>query len=172
MASREFAARAAFEQFPAVWQRVITDPLGFFAEMPETGGLAEPGAFLALCAAINALGHLLFMVGLGAMLGVFLWQLIAAVVLAAFLVVIAQNLFAGRGGFEPTFRVIAYAWAPLVVGWVPFVGGIALLYTAYLVVRGLERVQGLDTARAVLSVVVGAAVLAILRLARFGPAWY
>ena len=169
MATREFEVRSNIEEFPTVWQRVVTDPLGFFAEMPETGGLGQPALFLALCAAINALGHLLFVVGIGGMIGVFVWQLVAAFITAGVSVLIAQNLFGGRAGFEPTFRVVAYAWAPLVIGWVPIIGRIALIYSAYLMIRGLERVQGIDAARSVLTVVLTAGALIILRIISFGP---
>src|SRR5262249_11604981 len=74
MATREFDGRSEIEEFPAAWQRVITDPLGFFADMPETGGLRQPTMFLAICAAVNALGHLLFLAGLRGMIAIFLWQ--------------------------------------------------------------------------------------------------
>ena len=172
MATSEFEGRSPIEGFPTIWQRVVTDPLGFYAVMPETGGLAQPTAFLAISAAINALGHLLSLVGLGGMIGMFVWQLVAAFVLAALFVLIAQNLFGGRAGFEPTFRVVAYAWAPLVIAWAPFIGRLALLYTAYLMIRGLERVQGLDATRAVLTVVLGGAgVLWMLGISGLHPAW-
>jgi hypothetical protein len=106
------------------------------------------------------------------MASIFVWQIVAAVLTATFFVLIAQNLFAGRAGFEPTFRVVAYAWAPLVVAWVPVVGRLALLYTAYLMLRGLERVQGLETTRALLTVVVGAAILWVLGIVGFGAVWF
>ena len=169
MATPEFATRSSFEEFPTVWQRVVTDPHGFFADMPETGGLGQPMVFLAICAGINALGHLLFVVGIGGMIGIFIWQMVAAFTAAALFVLIAQNLFAGRAGFEPTFRVVAYAWAPLVIGWVPVVGRLAVLYTAYLLIRGLERVQAIDTARTVLTVVLTGVALAILHVISVGP---
>jgi hypothetical protein len=171
MATREFEARAQIEEFPTVWQRIVTDPLAFFAEMPETGGLGRPTVFLVLCAAIDALGHLLFLIGLGGMVAIFVWQIVVAFVLAALLVLIAQNLFAGRAGFEPTFRVVAYAWAPLILGWVPFIRRIALVYAVYLMIRGVERVQGLEPVRAVLTVLLGAAAIWALGLAGFGPVW-
>ena len=169
MAAPEFATRSNVEEFPTVWQRVVTDPHGFFADMPETGGLGQPLVFLAICAGINALGHLLFVVGIGGMIGIFVWQMVAAFTAAACSVLIAQNLFAGRAGFEPTFRIVAYAWAPLVIGWVPVVGRLAVLYTAYLLIRGLERVQAIDTARAVLTVVLTGVALAILHVISVGP---
>jgi len=171
MATTEFEGRSAVEEFPAVWQRVITDPHAFFADMPETGGLQQPLAFLAICAAIDALGHLLTFAGIPGMVRSFLAQIVAAFVLAAVLVLIAQNLFGGRAGFEATLRVVAYAWAPLVVAWVPYAGRLALLYAAYLMIRGTERVHAVDTTRAVLTIVLGAGVLWVLGLAGVAPAW-
>jgi hypothetical protein len=173
MATTEFepSGRSPLEDFPPLWQRVITDPLGFYATMPETGGLGAPTVFLAICAGINAIGHLLFLSGLFGMVAIFIWQIVAAFVIAAFFVLIAQNLFAGRGGFEATFRVVAYAWAPLVIAWAPVVGKLALIYTIYLLIRGLERVQGLDATRAVLTVVLGAGVLVLLGIVGVGPTW-
>jgi hypothetical protein len=171
MSTREFESRSSFEDFPTVWQRVVTDPLGFFASMPETGGLQPPLVFLALCALINALGHLLFFAGLGGMLSIFVWQIVAAFVMAALFVLVAQNLFGGKAGFEPTFRVVAYSWAPLVIGWVPIIAGIAVIYSVYLMIRGLERIQQLDATRAVLTVLLGAGALFALGIIGIGPHW-
>src|SRR2546425_472542 len=83
---------------------------------------STPATFLALCAAANALGHLLLGWGVRAVVGVFVGQVVGALVAAALFVLIAQHLFGGRAGFEPTFRVVAYAGAPLVIFWVPFFG--------------------------------------------------
>ena len=162
MATTESEPRAGIEGFPALWQRVVTAPHGFFADMPQTGGLGGPTLFLALCAAINAAGRLLFAAGVRGMIASFAGQMVAAFVLAALLVLVAQNLFEGRGGYEATFRVVAYAWAPLVVGWLPLVGSLALVYSAYLMLRGLERVQAQDTTRAALTLVISLAILWIL----------
>ena len=162
MATMESEPRAGIEGFPALWQRVVTAPHGFFADMPQTGGLGEPTIFLALCAAINAAGRLLFAAGVRGLIASFVGQMVAAFVLAALLVLVAQNLFEGRGGYEATFRVVAYAWAPLVVGWLHLVGSLALVYSAYLMLRGLERVQAQDTTRAALTLVISLAILWIL----------
>ena len=159
MAATTSDFRATLEAFPATWRRVVGDPHAFFADLPETGGLGAPGAFLATCAALNALGHLLTGCGVGGALGVFVGHLIGAVVLAALLVLIAQHLFDGHGGFEATFRVVAYAAAPLVVSWVPLLGRLGWLYGAYLTLRGVERMQRLDTTRAALTVVLGVAAV-------------
>lgn len=170
MAVPESEARSAIEGFAATWRRVMTDPPGFFADMPETGGLAAPLTFLAICAAVNALGHLLLLAGVGGMIAVFVGHMIGAFVAAATFVIVAQNLFEGRAGFEPTFRVVAYASAPSVLFWVPVLGVLAWLYDAYLTVRGLERVHAIDTTRAVLTVAVGLGIVVLLGFA-LGGRW-
>ena len=147
--------RPALEGFPRAWKQVMTDPRAFFAEMREVGGLSEPFGFLAICAAINAAGEfLLRRVGVGGALRVLLAQVVGELIAAALTVFVAQQLFDGRAGFEPTFRVLCYAAAPVVFAWIPLVGKVASLYAAFLTVRGLERVQGIDTTRAVLTVLV------------------
>ncbi|TMA37674.1 MAG: hypothetical protein E6J79_09470 [Deltaproteobacteria bacterium] len=120
MATREFEGAAALEGFPNAWKRVMTDPRAFFAEMPEVGGLQPPLAFLGVTAVINAAGHLVLGWGLGGFLRIVLWQVLGAFVSAGLFVLIAQHLFGGRAGFEPTFRVVAYAAAPMVLAWLPF----------------------------------------------------
>jgi len=159
--------------FLSTWRRVITDPHGFIADMPLAGGLGHPAAFLVVCAAVNAAGHLISGWGIVGLLWVLIAQVIAALLAAVLFVLVAQHLFNGRAGFEPTFRVVAYASAPLVFLWVPLVGWLARIYSAYLLVRGLERVQGLDTTRAVLTMVLGLGALWLLRAVRMGgPAWF
>lgn len=165
MAVPESEVRTPVEGFAATWRRIATDPQGFFADMPETGGLVAPLTFLAVCAGINALAHLLLLVGLGGMIAVFVGQLLGAFVAAAAFVIVAQHLFEGRAGFEPTFRVVAYASAPAVFVWIPVLGVLAWLYAAYLTVRGLERVHRMDTTRAVLTVAIGLGVVMLLGVA-------
>jgi hypothetical protein len=154
--------------FAATWQRVVTDPRGFFAEMPETGGLGEPGLFLAICAALDGLGHGLVALSVAAGLCAALARVAAVVALAALLVLVAQHLLDGHAGFEPTFRAVAYAAAPTVLAWVPRLGVLALIWAAYLTVRGVERVQRLDGPRAALAVVIAIAVLAGIAAALAG----
>src|SRR5213078_2250608 len=113
MSTREFDGATALEGFPNTWKRVMTDPRGFFADMPEVGGLQAPLAFLGVSAVINAAGHLVFGWGLGGFVS------------AALFVLIAQHLFSGRAGFEATFRVVAYAAAPTVLAWLPWIGVLA-----------------------------------------------
>jgi len=83
-------------------------------------------------------------------------------VAAAVLTLVAQHLFEGRAGFEPMFRVVSYAAAPIAFLWVPRLWVIPLLYCWYLQIRGVERVQQFDATRALLTVAVKSAVLFVL----------
>ena len=148
--------------FVDTWRRVMSDPRSFFADMAQAGGLQEPLTFLAVCAAVDAVGTLLVSWRIGAVVGTFVAVVAAAFVAAAALTLVAQNLFDGRAGFEPTFRVVAYAAAPVVFLWVPRLWVLALLYCWYLQVRGVERVQQFDTTRAVLAVAVKSAALLVV----------
>src|SRR5262249_58503194 len=80
-------------------------------------------------------------------------------VAAAVLTLVAQHLFEGRAGFEPMFRVVAYAAAPIAFLWVPRLWAIPLLYSWYLQIRGVERGQQFDATRALLTVAAQSAVL-------------
>ncbi len=95
------------------------------------------------------------------MVGTFLSVIVGAFAVATLLTLIAQHVFDGRAGFEPTFRVVAYALAPAVLFWVPRLAVLAWIYSWYLQVRGIERVHAFDAPRAVLTVAVGAATLVI-----------
>jgi len=140
--------------FVTTWRQVVQDPVGFFATMPETGGLAEPMRFLATCAAIDAAGAFLVSWSIAYALWALLALLVGSVLLAAALTLVTQHLFDGRAGFEPVFRAVAYGLAPAVAFWVPLLGSIACVYAWYLHVRGIERVQNLDAARATLATTV------------------
>jgi hypothetical protein len=163
-----FDPSSAAASFIAAWRRVLTDPDGFFAEMPQTGGLNEPLLFLTVCAAIDAVGHMIVGLSVTALIGTFVLKMVAAFVLAALLTLLAQQLFEGKAGFEPVFRVVAYAAAPTVLAWVPRLGVVAVLYAWFLTFRGIERVQGFDAIRAVLTVAIAVAILLLVGSALAG----
>ena len=59
---------------------------------------------------------------------------------------------AGDKGFAATARVLGYAQGPLLVGWIPLVGFVAVIYLVVLQVMGISRVHGTTAGRAVLGV--------------------
>lgn len=155
---------AAPTDFVTIWRQVVEDPVGFFALMPEAGGLGEPLRFLALCAALDAAGTFLVSWSVWATIWAFLAVVLGSALLATALTLVTQHLFEGRQGFEPVFRAVAYGSAPAVGFWIPWLGTVPCLYAWYLQVRGVERVQELDATRAVIATTLAwAAVWLVVR---------
>ena len=88
---------------------------------------------------------------------------------AALLLLIAQKLFEGKGDFEATFHACAYAAAPVVLLWVPGIRYLAALYIGYLLIVGLQRAQGLDSVKAVLTIALAMIAGVFLSLPFGGP---
>jgi hypothetical protein len=168
MSTPEFAPQAAVEQFTRTWQRVMTDARGFFADMPQAGGLREPLVFLTVCAVLDGAGHLVTRWSVLGFVSTVVGEVAWTFVLAAILVMLAQHVFGGHTGFEPTFRALAYAAAPTVLAWIPRLGILFVLWSWYLAVRGVERVQEFDPVRAVLTVAIGVSVLLLAGRAVLG----
>jgi hypothetical protein len=70
-----------------------------------------------------------------------------------------------NGGFEATFRVIAYSAVTSLVSWIPFIGWILSLYGIYLGIVGIREVHNTTTGKAALVVLIPAAVVILLALA-------
>jgi len=157
----EFRTEQFAESFVGVWKRVVTDPRGFFQDMPVRGGLQAPLLFLLACLVIDALGHLI--VGpRGHGIRIVVEGLLRSFVYAAFFAVIARQIFSGTGDYEASYRVVAYASAPLVLAWLPLVGGLAWIYMVFLLIVGIERVHGFDAVKAVLTVLLASlAIVAV-----------
>ena len=157
----EFQTDNPFDSFTGVWKRVTTEARSFFQEMPVSGGLQNPLLFTTICLALGSLGFLI--VGPR---GLALWFLVGGIVrgfvAAAILMVIARQLFAGVGDYEATYRALAYASAPVALLWIPLIRPLIAIYGLYLAVVGLERVHGFDTVKAVLTVLLGVIVFAVI----------
>jgi hypothetical protein len=157
----EFQTDNPLDSFIGVWRRVVTEPRSFFQDMPVSGGLQQPVLFLLICLAISSLGFLV----LGPRPLAF-WFLVIGLVRsfvgALVLVLIARNIFSGGGDYEATYRAVAYASAPAALLWVPFIRPLVGLYTLFLLIIGLERVQGFDAVKSVLTLLLAALTLFVL----------
>jgi hypothetical protein len=167
----EFKTDDFVNSFVGVWRRVTGDPRGFFREMPLGGGLQGPIVFLLVTLALGALGFLI--VGpRGFAFHFLLHGLIRSFVYGVVLMLVARHVFAGSGDFEANYRVVAYAAAPLALVWIPLLGKLAILYSAFLVIVGLERANAFDAVKAVLTVLLAAvALFAVTRIFGFGGSW-
>jgi hypothetical protein len=100
---------------------------------------------------------------------VVVWGIVRLFFSAALFLLVARKIFAGAGDFEATFRVCAYAAAPVVLLWIPLIRSLAVLYIGYLIIVGLQRAQQFDSVKAVLTVLLSIAIGAFLTLALGGP---
>ncbi len=147
----------------------MSDPQGFFLAMPLTGGLVNPLLFTASSLALAGVGFVVSGGGVKLALIVLLRGVVRLFISAALLQLIARKLFEGKGDFEATFHACAYAAAPVVLLWVPGIRYLAALYIGYLLIVGLQRTQGLDSVKAVLTIALAMIAGVFLSLPFGGP---
>lgn len=168
MAAEEFSPSDAIGSFTDTWTRVMIDPRAFFKKLPMEGGLQPPLVFASICLLVGGIEMLLFGGGLKGLVGLVIFGIVRLFVGAAIFALIAQTLFGGRGDFEATFRVLAYASAVAVSIGLPVLKFFAALYGAYLAILGLEKAHSMDTVRTVVAllatVITGAVVVHALGL--------
>jgi hypothetical protein len=90
------------------------------------------------------------------------WGTLRSFLYAAVFMLVARQIFAGAADYEASYRVVAYATAPMAFMFLPFIGGLTFLYTLFLVIVGLERVNGFDAVKSVLTVLLASVVIAAL----------
>ena len=144
---------------PATVKRVVTDPVGFFSDMPTRGGFVEPLVFMAamgiVVGVIQAILSLFGLGGGGSMLAVLssvilfpiLFTLVGFVI--TFILYCIWNVMGTREPFESAFRCGAYctAIAPAVtiIRLIPYVGSIlGLAWTMYLLIVASTEVHHIE----------------------------
>lgn len=162
MSDAEFIPQQGPKSFARVWKKIISDPQGFYKEMPPTGGFENPILFVAICGALYLLFRLVVSETLTSAVVSFFLVVLAYVLGPGILMLVAQSLFQGEGDYEGTLRVCAYAGACLVLAWPPYLGVLAFVYAFYLIFFGTEKVHKLDSTRAALTVLVALPVTAVI----------
>jgi hypothetical protein len=145
-----------FGSFVGVVKTIVMRTGEFYERMPRTGGLLSPVVFIGVCLAVSGIlaaivtgGHFLIFFKL------IIFGLIFSFIGAGILHVIAQKLFEGKGEFEGTYRVVAYAGTVQLLGWIPVVAFLAALYGFYLQIVGLEKVHQITKGQAVVTILIG-----------------
>jgi len=149
-------------------KKVITNPAGFFREMPKTGGFTDPLVFMVVMGVASALvGLILSVVGLGfagtfgmALASIIIVPIITAIigfVVAAVLFVI-WKIIGSQESYETAYRCCAYmaAISPIttVINAIPYIGAvIGLAWGLFLIVTASEEVH--KVARKVTWIVFG-----------------
>jgi len=155
---------------------VITNPAGFFQDMPVTGGFADPLIFLAAMGIVSGIIQaVLSIVGFGFKVSFFM--ALASIIFVSVMVVIFSFIGAGiffviwklmgsEQSFETAYRCVAYAAAispvTTIIGIIPYLGAlIGMLWMMFLMVVVTEKVHKLESQKAwiVFGVVFGLFIL-------------
>lgn len=153
----EFDPSNIFQSYVNTWKNIVVDPRGFFSRMPTKAGYTNPIIFLIINSAIGGLLGGLVAAGIAAGLVAIPAGIITAII-GSFIGGAILHLFAylladkAIGGFEATWRVIAYTSALLVLTWIPFLGALVGLYGIYIEVVGIEQAHKTTTAKALAAV--------------------
>jgi len=164
------------------FKRVLARPSEFYASVKDQAGLGPPLVFaLAMGVAAGVITAVLSLVGLrgaagalagaavgfGAILLSPIFTMIGVVIGGAVAHVISL-IAGGKGTFEQSLRVAAYASAVMpiaaLVGFVPLVNILPSLYGLYLVAIGLVVVHAADRRKTFISVAVLGALLVLMTI--------
>ena len=138
----------------------IFKPDKFFKDMPAGGGYAQPAIFLVITSAVHAIPSAILH---GKPLGVIM-EFIGGFFFFAFLAGVLFGLgkmFGGQGSFQGTFRVAAYSSGPKMITWIPWIGQVFGLYSAYLLVVGMQHVHKIPGRKAAIVVAIPIGVLLV-----------
>jgi hypothetical protein len=157
---------------------VLFTPGDFFKKMKSGGGIGEALSFGLL---LGSLGYMIgffwefFLISAGIMPygGDFLsripvnWLFLAGMILSPVLVIL--NMFvtgavihilmlafnSGKGGFEGTFKVIAFGQATKSLAFIPFIGGVVgWFWNLVVIVTGLKEIHNTSGLKAAAAVIV------------------
>ncbi len=151
-------------------KKVLTDPEGFYSEMPREGGYQEPLTFAAINFAIvgllsgiiavilrgaDAISAVSILVGavIGGIVGLF----IGGIILFIFF-----KIFGGSGSYEGTVRILSYSSAVQVFGWIPLIGLIVSLYGIWLNIVGGKHVHNLTTVKSAIAVILPLVIFGVI----------
>lgn len=127
------------EEIPGLAIKVITNPVGFYQDMPKSGGLISPLVFMVIMAVVGGvLSAVLSTLGLGmggAMAGGLMVIILAPIFVVIFgfigaaIAYVIWKMMGSQEDFETAFRCVAYAAAiapvTAVLSLIPYLGSLA-----------------------------------------------
>lgn len=157
---KEPAAGSPIASIVDTAKKVITDPAGFFKEMPKEGGFGEPLIFMVAMAVVSALvGLVLSIFGIG-FAGTFGMALVSIIMVPIFTAIfsfvgaailfVIWKILGSQESYETAYRCGAYMTAitPItaVLNAIPYLGIlVTLVWALYLIVTASEHVHKIKT---------------------------
>ena len=140
--------------------KVVTNPVGFFKDMPKSGGFVEPLIFMVAMGVVGGIIQAIFgIIGLtfAASFGAALMSIIIAPILIAIfgfvsagILFVVWKIMGSQESFETAYRCGAYTGAifpiTMLLSFIPYLGTIiGLAWTTYLFVIASIEVHGLNS---------------------------
>ncbi len=162
----EFDPDNALTSFRKISVGVLFSPRIFFNGMRTTGGLVNPGIYLAGCVLVNGVIVGFLSKNIALMIKIVALGLTVPFITAGILQFILTRLLGARGTYEAALRINAYAAAVNLLSWFPEVGTLMEFYRVYIVTVGVRIIFNTAERRAFLAVALTLALfmLAILAL--------
>jgi len=151
-------------------KKVLTNPEGFFSEMPKEGGYGEPLKFATINFAIfGLLSGIVAVVMKGSSPTSIVSTLIGAVIggiiglfIFGIILFILFKIVGGSGSYEGTVRILSYTSATQILTWIPLIGILAALYSIWLNIVGGKHVHNISTVRSAIAVLIPVVIIVIL----------
>jgi hypothetical protein len=139
-----------------VSSEVLFSPSKFFAQIASSTDMVEPAVFMAISVGISCILRIVS----GDMSGIFgFFGRIFCVLACAFIATYGMRALASKGDFPTLFRIFAYSQAPMIISWItlgaiPIGGFVAIGYSIYLSIVGLEQVYRTQRTQAAVVVII------------------
>ncbi len=159
---REFDLSHPFASWFEVAKEATFKPQIFFSKMERAGGLKAPFIFLLLS---TIPGSIAVGITVNPPIGgivYFFSTLFIPLIGAQLFKFILEKLFQKKATYEYYFRIMAYASAPLVLGWLPFVSLFLEIIRWYLVYVALKEIFSLRSSQALISLVITLSIIFLL----------
>ncbi len=157
-------------------KNVILNPSVFFERIKYEKGIMEAFKYLAILSLINlfvgiasftfsipsiiyyfsGIANIPFLAGVKFLIPfiTYIFGIIFSFIWAG-IVHIFTRIVRGKGKYADSYKAIVYGATPtLLLGWIPFVGFVANLYSLYLQLKGISKLHQISMLRALVAIVV------------------
>lgn len=159
------------DDFKNTWLKVMKTPAEFFEQMPTEGGYAAPIKFAVISYLIAGIGLTIISLGVGFPLIIMMPIMgVIGLFIGGLFIHIFFKIVGGKGTYEGTVRLLAYASATMALGWIPLLGILANIYLVYMEVIGGAKVHKISTLSSLIAVFVIPLIIAIVLMLVLGAA--
>ena len=147
---------------------LLVQPVAAFQGLKEKPIVAALGFFaviLLIFSVLSSIVDLNFTNPVGLVIGIIVGYIFLFVItfIGAAILHLFVYLVGGRAGIEQTIKAVLYAFTPYgLIGWIPFVGLLGMLWSFVLTILGIRELHDLSTGKAALAVILPFIIFLVL----------